>query len=183
MGLIPGWVAKIPHAAWHSQKKKRKKSTGNCPGSSVAKILHSQYRGPGFDPGGAAEKNPPVNARDARDVGLIPGSGRSPGVENGYPLQYSCWKIPWTEESGGLQSTELKQWDKTEHTQAQGTRSHMPQQLIRVCRLQLNPSAAKKKKKKKKNPLDLECQVWVQILTLAFTMSIFSTVKRDNYTN
>ena len=75
MGLIPGWVAKIPHAAWHSQKKKRKKSTGNCPGSSVAKILHSQYRGPGFDPGGAAEKNPPVNARDARDVGLIPGQG------------------------------------------------------------------------------------------------------------
>ena len=147
MGLISGWVAKIPHAAWHSQKKKRKKSTGNCPGSSVAKILRSQYRGPGFDPGGAVEKNPPVNARDARDVGLIPGSGRSPGVENGYPLQYSCWKIPWTEESGGLQSTELKQWDKTEHTQAQGTRSHMPQQLIRVCRLQLNPSAAKKKKK------------------------------------
>ena len=161
------------------KKKKRKKSTGNFPGSSVAKILRSQYRGPGFDPGGAAAKNPPVNARDARDVDLIPGSGRSPGVENGYPLQYSCRKIPCTEESGGLQCTELKQWDKTEHTQAQGTRSHMPQQLIRVCRLQLNPSAAKKKK----NPLDLECQLWVQILTLPFTMRIFSTVKRDNYTN
>ena len=35
-------------------------------------------------------KNPPASARDARDVGLIPESGRSPGVENGNPLQYSC---------------------------------------------------------------------------------------------
>ena len=35
-------------------------------------------------------KNPPANAGDARDVGLIPGSGRSPGGENGNPLQYSC---------------------------------------------------------------------------------------------
>jgi len=33
------------------------------------------------------EKNPPAKARDA---GLIPGSGRSPGEGNGYPLQYSC---------------------------------------------------------------------------------------------
>ena len=35
-------------------------------------------------------KNLPVNAGDARDTDLIPGSGRSPGEENGYPLQYSC---------------------------------------------------------------------------------------------
>ena len=34
-------------------------------------------------------KNLPVNARDTRDPGLIPGLGRSPGVENGNPLQYS----------------------------------------------------------------------------------------------
>ena len=31
------------------------------------------------------------------DVGLIPGSGRSPGKGNGNPLQYSCLEIPWTE--------------------------------------------------------------------------------------
>ena len=30
------------------------------------------------------------SARDARDPGLIPGSGRSPGEGNGYPLLYSC---------------------------------------------------------------------------------------------
>ena len=35
-------------------------------------------------------KNPPASARDARDVGSIPGSGRSPGEGNGNPLQYSC---------------------------------------------------------------------------------------------
>ena len=35
-------------------------------------------------------KNPPANAGDGRDVGLIPGSGRSPGGESDYPLQYSC---------------------------------------------------------------------------------------------
>ena len=37
-------------------------------------------------------KNVPVNARDAGDVGLIPGSGRSSGGGNGNPLQYSCLK-------------------------------------------------------------------------------------------
>ena len=39
--------------------------------------------------GGTAVKNPPANAEDARDAGLIPGSGRSPEVGNGNPLQYS----------------------------------------------------------------------------------------------
>ena len=34
-------------------------------------------------------KNPPANAGDTRDAGLIPGSGRSPGEGNGNPLQYS----------------------------------------------------------------------------------------------
>ena len=35
-------------------------------------------------------KNTPANAGDTRDVGSIPGSGRSPGEGNGNPLQYSC---------------------------------------------------------------------------------------------
>ena len=42
------------------------------------------------------------------DSGLIPGLERSPGEENGNPLQYSCWEIPWTEKSGGLQSMGLQ---------------------------------------------------------------------------
>ena len=39
-------------------------------------------------------KNPPASAGDIRDMGLIPGSGRSPGGEDGSPLQYSCLKNP-----------------------------------------------------------------------------------------
>ena len=46
-------------------------------------------------------KNLPVNAGDASNESLIPGSGRSPGVGNGNPLTILA-KIPWTEEPGGL---------------------------------------------------------------------------------
>ena len=39
-------------------------------------------------------KNPPANAGDIRDTGLIPGLGRSPGGGHGNPRQYSCLKNP-----------------------------------------------------------------------------------------
>ena len=39
-------------------------------------------------------KNPPASAGDIRDVGSIPGSGRSPGGGQGNPLQYSCLENP-----------------------------------------------------------------------------------------
>ena len=39
-------------------------------------------------------KNPPATAEDIRDVGLIPGLGRSPGGGHGNPLQYSCLENP-----------------------------------------------------------------------------------------
>ena len=39
-------------------------------------------------------KNLPGNAGDTRDTGLIPGSGRSLGVGNNIPLQYSCLDNP-----------------------------------------------------------------------------------------
>ena len=41
-------------------------------------------------PGGTVVKNPPANAGGARNVGLIPGLGRSSAEENGNPLQCSC---------------------------------------------------------------------------------------------
>ena len=41
-------------------------------------------------PGGAVVKNLPASAGDAGDAGSIPGSGRSPEVGNGNPIQYSC---------------------------------------------------------------------------------------------
>ena len=39
-------------------------------------------------------KNTPVCAGEVRDLGSIPGSGRSPGEGNGNPLQYSCLENP-----------------------------------------------------------------------------------------
>ena len=48
-------------------------------------------------------KNPPANAGDARDVGSIPGSGRSPGGGHGNLLQYSCLENPM--DRGAWQAT------------------------------------------------------------------------------
>ena len=42
-----------------------------------------------------------ASAYNAGDLGLIPGSGRSSGEGNVNPLQYSCLRNPWTEESAG----------------------------------------------------------------------------------
>ena len=39
-------------------------------------------------------KNPPASAGDIRDVGSIPGLGRSSGEGHGNPLQYSCLENP-----------------------------------------------------------------------------------------
>ena len=44
-------------------------------------------------------KNPPANAGDARDMGLIPGWGRSPGGGNGNSLQYSYLGSPMDREA------------------------------------------------------------------------------------
>ena len=52
--------------------------------------------------GGTVVKNPPANAGDARDMGLIPGFRRSPGVGNATHSSIFACKIPWKEEPGGL---------------------------------------------------------------------------------
>ena len=48
-------------------------------------------------------RNPPANAEDLRDVGFIPGSGRSPGGGHCIPLQYSCLEKPM--DRGAWQAT------------------------------------------------------------------------------
>ena len=53
----------------------------------VSALCPSYIRG---FPGGIVVKNLPADAGDARDAGLIPGSGRSAGEGNSNPLQYSC---------------------------------------------------------------------------------------------
>ena len=60
-------------------------------------------------------KNLPVSAEDARDMGSIPGLGKSPGVGNGTYFSILAWKIPWTEVPGGVQSMGCKQSDTIEH--------------------------------------------------------------------
>ena len=47
-------------------------------------------------PGGAVVKNPPASIGD---TGSIPGSERSPGEENGTPLQYSFLENPMDREA------------------------------------------------------------------------------------
>ena len=53
-------------------------------------------------------KESACNAGNTGGSGSIPQSGRSPGKSNGYPFHYLAWRIPWTEEPGGLQSMGLQ---------------------------------------------------------------------------
>ena len=62
-------------------------------------------------PGGAVVKTLPASAGDTRDLGSIPGLGRSPG---GGHSRILAWRIPWTEEPEGLQSWGRKESDTTE---------------------------------------------------------------------
>ena len=67
-------------------------------------------------------KNLPANAGDTRDTGLIP--GWEDPVEEGLATHSSIlgWRIPWTEETGGLQSMGHRELDMAEviqHTRTQ----------------------------------------------------------------
>ena len=53
--------------------------------------------------GGSAVKNLSVNAGDIRVMGSVLGSGRSSGGGHGNHIRILTWRIPWTEEPGGLQ--------------------------------------------------------------------------------
>ena len=66
-------------------------------------------------PGGSVAKNPPASARDAGDAGLMPGSGRSPGGQNGNPPQYSCLGNPMDKRNlAGYSPLCQKESDTTE---------------------------------------------------------------------
>jgi len=56
-------------------------------------------------------KNLSASAGDAKDLGSIPWSGRSPGEGNGNHSSILAWKISWVEEPGGLQSMGLQRVD------------------------------------------------------------------------
>ena len=55
-------------------------------------------------------KNPPADAGDIEDTGLVP--GREDPLEEGMVTYSSilAWRIPWTEQPGGLQSMGSQCW-------------------------------------------------------------------------
>ena len=67
-------------------------------------------------PGTSVVKNPPASAGGVGDTGSIPGSGRSPEEEMATHSSILAWRIPGSQETGGLQSLRLQTVDMTEHT-------------------------------------------------------------------
>ena len=53
-----------------------------------------------------------IKCRDVRHTSSIPGLERSPGRGHGNPLQFLAWRIPWTEEPGGLK---FMGWQRVGH--------------------------------------------------------------------
>ena len=86
---------------------------GPCIGEQV---LHHWATRKRHHTGGTVVKNLLVDARDAGDLGSVPGSRRSPGGGDGNPNQSSilAWKIPWTEKPGGLSPQSCRESGVTE---------------------------------------------------------------------
>ena len=61
-------------------------------------------------------KNPPGNARDIRDEGLIPGLGRSPGEGNSNPSSILPWRISWKRSLVDYSPWGYKDLEMTEST-------------------------------------------------------------------
>ena len=81
-------------------------------------------------------KNPPANAGDIRDTGLIPGSGRSPGRGHSNPLQYSCLeksmnKGTWVTTQGVTK--ELDMTEGTKHMSFSSASVSKTQGNLKVC--------------------------------------------------
>ena len=77
----------------------------------VHRLLDLEY-GTGF-PSGTVVKNLPANVGNARDSGLIPELGRSPGEGSGNPLQYSCLGNPvdrgaWPDRAHGVADSRIQ---------------------------------------------------------------------------
>ena len=83
-------------------------------------------------PDGLVVKNPPAVQETWC---LMPGSGRSPEVGNGNPLQYSYLGNPWTKEPGWLQSMGSQESDVTEHVDWGGV--GVRREAYFLCRFQI----------------------------------------------
>ena len=68
-----------------------------------------RYISEGFPDGSVGKES----AYNAGDLGSVPGSGRSPGAGNGYPLQYACLRNSLAVEPGRLQSMGSQELEMT----------------------------------------------------------------------
>ena len=80
-------------------------------------------------------KNPPANAGDIRDAGLIPGSGRSPGGGHGNPPQHSCLENPmdrgaWRATVHGVTKSGMRLKRLSIHTCVGIMHPEMPRMLL-----------------------------------------------------
>ena len=71
-------------------------------------------------------KNLPANSRDLRDMGLIPGLGRSPGGGNGNLLQCSCLENPINREAWWATVHSVTEMDTTEAAELVRTLTQLP---------------------------------------------------------
>ena len=69
-------------------------TTTPLPGNVLGVQILKSYLEPRASQVAVVVKDTPANAGDMRDLGLIPGWGRSHGEGNGNPLQYSCLENP-----------------------------------------------------------------------------------------
>ena len=89
-------------------------------------------------PGGTSgkKKNLHANASDARDAGLIPGSGISPGEGNINPFQYSCLENPKDKEAWWATVYGVsKESDMTEHAHTYTTQGGEKKRHIKLLSL------------------------------------------------
>ena len=110
-------ILRVQFQTHHNKKKCRKWATRIFKFPSVYKIY-------GFL-GGTMVKNPLASAEDPRDVGSIPGSGRSPGVGNGNPLQYSYFCLENSMDRRAWWATQSMWLQRGKHSWAQPFSSSM----------------------------------------------------------
>ena len=81
---------------------------------AIIRSISSPHDGLGF-PSGAVVKNPPVDAGDTGDIGLIPRLERFPGRGNGSLLQYTCLENPMDRGAWRATVHEVTELDTTDY--------------------------------------------------------------------
>ena len=111
-GSIPGWSNHPNGTVPQNQNKQAKREIVFYiyPSLPVPLFFLCSFfllKNLGF-PGGTVAKSSAASARDMRDMGSVPGLGRSARGGNGSPLQYSCLGNPMDRGAWRLQSVESR---------------------------------------------------------------------------